>query len=172
MKKYFLFWSLAFASNLQNLILMVIYSRLLSRWQEWNWQWGSTFACHHVGMLCLRSPTEMVRMLDTFRGLYGPCSWHWGIASPRFSSVSRGCFVGTHTFGLCGWSSTRGQRPIIFAASVTWSRLPHRGGHSREAWERLHVKLWCYYDMKQRNKWSNHSTATSQAAPEKELKLS
>jgi hypothetical protein len=25
------------------------------------------------------------------------------------------------------------------------------------------VKLWHCYDMKQRNKWSNHSTATSQA---------
>jgi hypothetical protein len=35
----------------------------------------------------------------------------------------------------------------------------------------LHEKLWRYYDMKQRNKWSNHSTATSQAVPEKELKL-
>jgi hypothetical protein len=34
----------------------------------------------------------MVRMLDTSRGLYGPCSWHWGIASPHFSSVSRGFF--------------------------------------------------------------------------------
>jgi hypothetical protein len=114
----------------------------------------------------------MVRMLDTFWGLYGPCSWHWGIASPHFLSVSRGCFMGTHTFGMCVWSSTRGQRPIIFAASVTWSRLPHRDGCSREAWERLHEKLWRYCDMKQRNKWSNHSTATSQATPEKELKLS
>jgi hypothetical protein len=26
----------------------------------------------------------MVRMLETSRGLYGPCSWHWGITSPRF----------------------------------------------------------------------------------------
>jgi hypothetical protein len=33
-------------------------------------------------------------------------------------------------------------------------------------------KLWRYYNMKRRKKWSNHSTATSQAAPEKELKLS
>jgi hypothetical protein len=32
---------------------------------------------HHIGMLCLQSRTVMVRMLDTFRGLYGPCSWHW-----------------------------------------------------------------------------------------------
>jgi hypothetical protein len=95
-----------------------------------------------------------------------------GIARPRFSSVSRGCFSRTHTFGMCGWSSTRGQRQIIFAASVTWSRLPHQGGHLREAWERLHEKLWHCYDMKRRNKWSNHSTATSQAVPEKELKLS
>jgi hypothetical protein len=53
-----------------------------------------------------------------------------------------------------------------------WSRLPHQGGHSREAWERLQEKLWFCYDMKQRNKWSNHSTATSQAALEKELKVS
>jgi hypothetical protein len=26
----------------------------------------------------------MIRMLDTSQGLYGPCSWHWGIASPAF----------------------------------------------------------------------------------------
>jgi hypothetical protein len=121
-------------------------------------------------MLCLRSPTVMVRMLDTSRGLYGPCTWHWGIASPRFSSVSWGCFTRTHTFGVCVWSSMRGQWPIIFAASVTWSRLPHRFGRSREAWERLHEKLWHFYDMKRRNKWSIHSTTTSWAAPEKEPK--
>jgi hypothetical protein len=36
----------------------------------------------------------------------------------------------------------------------------------------MHEKLWCYYDMKWMNKWSNHSTTTSQAVPEKELKLS
>jgi hypothetical protein len=143
-----------------------------SRWQEWSGQWGSMFMRHHVGMLYLRSPTVMVRMLDTSRGLYGPCSWHWGIASPHFSSVSGGCFTGTRTSGVCGWSSMRGQQPIIFVASVTWSRLPHRGGHSREVWERLHEKLWHCYDMKRRNKWSNHCTATSEAAPEKELKLS
>jgi hypothetical protein len=94
-----------------------------------------------------------------------------GIASSHFLSVSWGCFVGTHTFGVCMWSSMRGQRPIIFAASVTWSRLPHWGGRSREAWEWPHEKLWHCYDMKQRNKWSNHSTTTSRAAPEKELKL-
>jgi hypothetical protein len=123
-------------------------------------------------MLCLRSPTVMVRMLDTYRGLYRPCSWHWGIASPRFSSVSRGCIARTHNFGVCVWSSMRGQRPIIFTASVTWSRLPHRGGHSREVWERLHEMLWRCYDMKRRNKWSNCSTTTSQAMPKKELKLS
>jgi hypothetical protein len=56
-----------------------------------------------------------------------------GVDTPRFSSVSQGCFTGTHTFGVCGQSSMRGQRPIIFTASVTWSRLPHQGGHSREA---------------------------------------
>jgi hypothetical protein len=26
----------------------------------------------------------MVKMLASFRGLYGHCSWHWGIASPLF----------------------------------------------------------------------------------------
>jgi hypothetical protein len=72
---------------------------------------------------------------------------------------------------VCVWSSTRGQRPIIFSASVTWSRLPHQGGCSREAWERPHKKIWCYYDMKRWNKWSNHNTTTSWATPEKELKL-
>jgi hypothetical protein len=81
-------------------------------------------------------------------------------------------FIGIPRLPHPGWSSTRGQRPIIFIASVTWSRLPHQGEHSREAWERLHEKLWRCYDMKRRNKWSNHSTTTSQAAPEKELKLS
>jgi hypothetical protein len=40
------------------------------------------------------------------------------------------------------------QRPIIFTASVMWLMLPHRGGHSREASERPHMKLWRYYDMK------------------------
>jgi hypothetical protein len=94
-----------------------------------------------------------------------------GIASPRSSSVSRGYFTGSHTFGACMWSSTRGQRPIIFKASVTWSRLPHQGGRLREAWERPHEKRWRCYDMKWGNKWSNHSTTTCQAAPEKELKL-
>jgi hypothetical protein len=123
-------------------------------------------------MLCLQSPTVMVKMLDTFWGLYEPCSRHCSIASPHFSSVSWGCFTRTHTFGVCVWSSMRGQRPIIFTASITWSRLSHRGGRLREAWERLHEKLWCCYDRKRRNKWSNHSTATSQAVPEKELKLS
>jgi hypothetical protein len=123
-------------------------------------------------MLCLRSPTVVVRMLDTSWGLYGPCSWHWGIASPCFSFVSWGCFMGTCTSDMCMWSSMRGQRLIIFAASVTWSRLPHRRGYSREAWQRLHEKLWHCYDMKRSNKWSNHSTTSSQAAPEKELKLS
>jgi hypothetical protein len=130
------------------------------------------FVLHRIGMSCLQSPTTMVRMLDTSQGPYGPCSWHWGTASPHFSSVPRGCFTGTRTFGVCMWSSMRGQQPIIFTTSVTWSRIPHRGGCLREAWERLHEKLWhCYY-MKQGNKWSNHSTTTSQAAPKKELKLS
>jgi hypothetical protein len=36
--------------------------------------------------------------------------------------------------------------------------------------ERLYEKLWCFCDMKRRNKWSNRSTATSWATPEKELK--
>jgi hypothetical protein len=35
----------------------------------------------------------------------------------------------------------------------------------------LHEKLWCCYDTKRRNKWSNHSIATSRAMPEKKLKL-
>jgi hypothetical protein len=61
---------------------------------------------------------------------------------------------------MCMWSSMRGQRPIIFAASITWSRLPHRVGRLREAWERPHEKLWHCYDMKRRNKWRNHSTTT------------
>jgi hypothetical protein len=122
-------------------------------------------------MPCLWSPIAIVRMLDTSRGLYGPCSWHWGILSPCFSLVSQGCFMGTHTFGVCMWQSTRGQWPIIFAASITWSRLPHRGGHSRKAWERPHEKLCHCYDMKWRNKWSNRSITTSQAASEKELEL-
>jgi hypothetical protein len=26
----------------------------------------------------------MVRILDTSRGLYAPCSWYWGIAGPTF----------------------------------------------------------------------------------------
>jgi hypothetical protein len=128
------------------------------------------FTHHRVGMTCLRSPTVMIRMLDTSWGLYGSCSWHWGIASTRFLSVFQDCFTGTRTFDMCVWSSTRGQRPIIFVASVMWSRLPHRGGHLREAWDRPHEKLWHCYDMKRRNKWSNHSTATSQVVP-KELKL-
>jgi hypothetical protein len=93
-----------------------------------------------------------------------------GYSEPHFFSVSRGYFVGTHTFGMCMWSSTRGLRPIIFVASVTWSRLPHQGGRLREAWDRPHEKLWRCYDMKRRNKWSNCSTATSQAAHKKELK--
>jgi hypothetical protein len=48
-----------------------------------------------------------------------------GYSEPPLLSLSRGCFTGTHTFA-CVWSSTRGLRPIIFAASTTWSRLPHR----------------------------------------------
>jgi hypothetical protein len=95
-----------------------------------------------------------------------------GYSEPPIFSMFQGCFVGTHTFGVCPWSSMRGQQPIIFAASVTWSRLPHQGRRSREAWERLHEKLWCCYDMKRRNKWSSCSTTTSQAMPKKELKLS
>jgi hypothetical protein len=124
-----------------------------------------------VGMACLRSPRAMVSVLATSRGSCGHYSWRWGIASPHFSLVSRGCFAGTYTFGMYVWSCMRGLRPIIFSESVTWSRLPHRGGRSREARERLHEKLWRCCDMKQRNKRSNHSTATSRATPEKELKL-
>jgi hypothetical protein len=36
---------------------------------------------------------------------------------------------------------------------------------------RLHEKLWLFCDIKQMNKWSIHSAATSRAMPEKELKL-
>jgi hypothetical protein len=43
----------------------------------------------------------MVGVLATSRGFYGHYSWRLGIVSPHFSSVSRGCFVGTHTFGVC-----------------------------------------------------------------------
>jgi hypothetical protein len=39
-----------------------------------------------------------------------------------------------------------------------------------EARERLHKTLCCFCDMKRRNKWRFHSTATSQATPKKELK--
>jgi hypothetical protein len=122
-------------------------------------------------MPCLRSPIAMVSMLATSQGLCGHCSWRCGIVSPYFSLVSRGWFTGTRTFGVCMWSSTRGPQLVIFAASITWPRLPHRGGRLREAWERLPEKLWHYCNMKQRNKWSNLSTATCQAVPKKELKL-
>jgi hypothetical protein len=54
-----------------------------------------------VGMSCLRSPIAMVSVLTTSRGLCGHYSWCRGIVSPRFSSVFRGCFVGTRTFDVC-----------------------------------------------------------------------
>jgi hypothetical protein len=79
--------------------------------------------------------------------------------------------MGTYTFGMHVSPSTRGLRLIIFITSAMWLRLPHRGGHSREVRERVHEMLWHCCDMKRRNKWSNWSTATSQAMPEKELKL-
>jgi hypothetical protein len=125
---------------------------------------------HHVGMPCLRSPIAMVSVLATSRGLCGHCSWRWDIASPHFSSLHQGCFTGTHTFGACVWSSTRGLQSIIFTASAKWSRLPHRGRSLREAWDRLPEKLWCFYNMKWRNKWRIHSTTTSWAMPKKEMK--
>jgi hypothetical protein len=93
-----------------------------------------------------------------------------GYSEPQLFVVSHGCFMGTHTFGVCVWSSMRGLWPIIFTASAMWLRLPHRGGCSREAWERLHEKLWRFCDIKRRNKWSNRSTTTSRTVPEKELK--
>jgi hypothetical protein len=52
---------------------------------------------------------------------------------------------------------------VVEAATPRWT---FKGG-MREADE----KLWRCYDMKRRNKWSNRSTATSRATPEKELKL-
>jgi hypothetical protein len=54
---------------------------------------------------------------------------------------------------------------IYHVVKATTPRWTFEGGM------RPHGKLWHYYDMKQRNKWSNHSTTTSRAAPEKELKL-
>jgi hypothetical protein len=42
----------------------------------------------------------MVSVLATSQGLCGHCSWRRGIASPQFSSVSRGCFVGTRTVSI------------------------------------------------------------------------
>jgi hypothetical protein len=151
---------------------MVIYSHLFlfSRW-EGSWQQGSTFMHHRVRMSCLWSTIVMVSVLATSQGLCEHCSWRWVIVSPHFSLTSRSCFVGIRTFGMCVWSSTRDLRPITFAASTMWSRLPHQGGRLREAWERLHEKLWCCCDMKRRNKWSIRSTATFWAMPEKELKL-
>jgi hypothetical protein len=90
---------------------------------------------------------------------------------PLFIGVPRLLHRNSYLWCVCVWSSMRGQRLIVFAASVAWSRLPDRGGRSREAWERSHEKLLHCYDMKQKNKWSNRSTTTSWAAPEKELKL-
>jgi hypothetical protein len=123
----------------------------------------------HVGMLCLWSPIAMVSLLATSRWLYGHFSWHWDIASPRFSSEPRDCFVGTRSFGAYVWWSMRGLRPIIFISCSRWSRLPHCGGRSREAWERQLEKVWLFCGMKQTNKWSIRSTATSRAEM-KELK--
>jgi hypothetical protein len=120
-------------------------------------------------MLCLRSPTVMIRMLDNFRGLYGPCSWHWGIASPI--GVLRLLHENSYLWRV---------RVIIYKRLMTdhICRIHHMVEATTPkwtfegSWERLHEKLWRYYDMKWRNKWSNSSTATSQAVPEKELKLS
>jgi hypothetical protein len=122
-------------------------------------------------MSCLRSSIVMVSVLATSRGLCGHYSWRWVIASPHFLTASRGCFMETHTIGVCVWSSMRGLWPIIFTASATWLMLSHWGGRSREAWERLHEKLWHCCGMKRRNKWSNCSTTTSRAGPEKDVKL-
>jgi hypothetical protein len=58
-------------------------------------------------------------------------------------------------------------RRIHHVVEATTSRWTFEGG-MREAAQ----KLWRCYDMKWGNKWSNHSTATFQAAPEEELKLS
>jgi hypothetical protein len=87
-----LFWFTK--SNLNGYLLSFL---LFSRWQG-SWQRGSTFAHHHIKMSCLWSPIAMVSMLATSWGLYGHCSWSWDIASPHFSLVSWGCFVGTRTF--------------------------------------------------------------------------
>jgi hypothetical protein len=55
---------------------------------------------------------------------------------------------------------------IRHVVEVTTPRWTFEGGMS------LHEKLWRCYDMKRRNKWRNHSIYSSQAVPEKELKLS
>jgi hypothetical protein len=58
-------------------------------------------------------------------------------------------------------------RRIRHVVEATTPRWTFEGG----AYIR-HEKLWRCYNMKRRNKWSNRSTATSQAAPKEELKLS
>jgi hypothetical protein len=51
---------------------------------------------------------------------------------PLFVSVSRLLNGNSYLWHVCV-IIYEGPTMIIFAASVTWSRLPHRGGHSREA---------------------------------------
>jgi hypothetical protein len=117
---------------------MVIYSHFLFFSRCWgSWQRWSTFVLHPDGTLCLWSPRAMVSMLAISRWLCGHCFRHWVLVSPHSLSAPRGYFVGTRTSGMCAWSSMRDLWPIIFIASAKWSRLPHRGGRSREAWEML-----------------------------------
>jgi hypothetical protein len=99
--------------------------------------------------------------------LYGHCSCCWDMVSPHFLSKPWGYFEGACTCGTCEWSSMRGLWLIV---SARWSRLPHRGGRSREVCKLLHAKLWLCYDMKRMIKWCICSTATSWAELEKELK--
>jgi hypothetical protein len=56
---------------------------------------------------------------------------------------------------------------IHHVVEATTPRWTFEGGMREIVREAL-----CCYDMKRRNKWSNCSTVTSQAVPEKELKLS
>jgi hypothetical protein len=58
-------------------------------------------------------------------------------------------------------------RRIHHVVKATTPRWTFEGGMRG-----MHKKLWHYYDVKRRNKWSNRSTATTQAALKKELKLS
>jgi hypothetical protein len=61
---------------------------------------------HSIGMPCLQSPTAMVRMLDTSRGLYGP----------RYSELL--LFIGVPRL-FCGNSYHWCMRVIIYERPTT-----------------------------------------------------